>query len=169
MLPKLKLRYTKKFSEVEASFCATRRHVPTSLFEPQEQKRAAAIPSTSPPPPQGPEHNYSLSNSRSNPSIPSRPVVTAPQPLRALDRRPSGSAPTGRNRSPSSSTAFSDLAHQGGLFLLSCNSNGDELLFTREKTVEPTDRVSGQGRGEGRSWRAGKSSPAHSSRQKRGG
>ncbi|KAJ7630593.1 hypothetical protein FB45DRAFT_915968 [Roridomyces roridus] len=40
-------------------------------------------------------------------------AVTSPQPLRALERRPSGSAPSGRNRSPSSSTAFSDLAHQG--------------------------------------------------------
>ncbi len=43
-----------------------------------------------------------------------RPTVTSPQPLRAIDRRPSGSAP-GRNRSPSSGTAFSDLAHQGML------------------------------------------------------
>jgi hypothetical protein len=54
-----------------------------------------------------------MHNSKSNPSIPSRPTVTAPQPLRALDRRPSGSHHTTRNRSPSSSTAFSDLAHQG--------------------------------------------------------
>ncbi|RDB29694.1 Rho GTPase-activating protein 27 [Hypsizygus marmoreus] len=97
VLPKLKTKYTKKFSEVE------------------EQKRAAAMitpTSPLPTPSLGQEHHH-LSNSRSNPSIPSRPTVTAPQPLRALDRRPSGSGPPGRNRSPSSSTAFSDLAHQG--------------------------------------------------------
>ncbi|GJE85925.1 RhoGAP-domain-containing protein [Phanerochaete sordida] len=43
-----------------------------------------------------------------------KPVVTAPQPLRPLDRRPSThqNAPA-RNRSPSTSTALSDLAHQG--------------------------------------------------------
>ncbi|KAJ3502317.1 hypothetical protein NLJ89_g8943 [Agrocybe chaxingu] len=95
MLPKLKSRYAKKYSEVE------------------EQKRAAIAPplvSPQPSPSMNPEQ-YSH-NSKSNPSIPSRPTVTAPQPLRALDRRPSGSVP-GRNRSPSSSTAFSDLAHQG--------------------------------------------------------
>ncbi|GLB36502.1 putative GTPase-activator protein for Rho-like GTPases [Lyophyllum shimeji] len=97
MLPKLKSKYNKKFTEVE------------------EQKRAAAaIPPTSPTTPSlGLDQHHHLSNSRSNPSIPSRPTVTSPQPLRALDRRPSGSGPTGRNRSPSSSTAFSDLAHQG--------------------------------------------------------
>ncbi|OBZ79225.1 Protein LAS1 [Grifola frondosa] len=43
----------------------------------------------------------------------SRPVVTAPQPLRPLDRRPSTSAISARNRSPSSSTTLQDLAHQG--------------------------------------------------------
>ncbi|KAF9458728.1 hypothetical protein BDZ94DRAFT_1269896 [Collybia nuda] len=98
ILPRLRAKYSKKFAEVE------------------EQKRAAtAIPPTSPLPTTslGAEQHHQLSNSRSNPSMPSRPIVTSPQPLRALDRRPSGSGPTGRNRSPSSSTAFSDLAHQG--------------------------------------------------------
>ncbi|KAK7694250.1 hypothetical protein QCA50_001430 [Cerrena zonata] len=42
-----------------------------------------------------------------------RPVVTSPQPLRPLERRASGSAATTRNRSPSSSTTFHELAHQG--------------------------------------------------------
>lgn len=95
MLPKLKNRYTKKYSEVE------------------EQKRAAAsvpVISTLPSPALNPDQ---YTSNKSNSSIPSRPTVTSPQPLRALDRRPSGSVPTGRNRSPSSSTAFSDLAHQG--------------------------------------------------------
>jgi hypothetical protein len=113
ILPKLKSKYIKKFSEVEV------RQLPCFRFlcreVTQEQKKAASIisPTTPLPTPSvGSEHH--LSNSRSNPSIPSRPTVTAPQPLRALDRRPSGSGLTGRNRSPtSSSTAFSDLAHQG--------------------------------------------------------
>ncbi|KAG6837886.1 hypothetical protein H0H93_013039 [Arthromyces matolae] len=99
VLPKLKSKYGKKFTEVE------------------EQKRVATT-STSPPPPhpsppQGSDQYHHLSNSKSNPSIPSKPTVTGPQPLRALDRRPSGSGAPPRNRSPSSSTAFSDLAHQG--------------------------------------------------------
>ncbi|KAF9056472.1 hypothetical protein BJ165DRAFT_1522378 [Panaeolus papilionaceus] len=92
MLPKLKSRYAKKYSEVE------------------EQKRTTAnVMPTSPP------LTTSHSDHGSKPSIsnPSRPTVTAPQPLRAIDRRPSTSGPTGRNRSPSSSGAFSDLAHQG--------------------------------------------------------
>ncbi|KAF8912956.1 hypothetical protein CPB84DRAFT_1820455 [Gymnopilus junonius] len=92
MLPKLKSRYAKKYSEVE------------------EQKRAAL---TTPPIASLTSPTSNSEHSKSNPSIPSRPTVTAPQPLRALDRRPSGSVPSGRNRSPSSSTAFSDLAHQG--------------------------------------------------------
>jgi hypothetical protein len=67
-------------------------------------------PTPHPPHDQGSDQN----SVRSGSSNPSRPTVTAPQPLRALDRRPSSSAPGGRNRSPSSSsTAFSDLAHQG--------------------------------------------------------
>ncbi|KAG6885717.1 hypothetical protein C0993_010890 [Termitomyces sp. T159_Od127] len=97
VLPKLKSKYVKKFIEME------------------EQKRAATTIGTAPltsPSPTGEQYHH-LSNSKSNPSIPSRPTVTGPQPLRALDRRPSGSGPPARNRSPSSSTAFSDFAHQG--------------------------------------------------------
>ncbi|KAF5384703.1 hypothetical protein D9757_006266 [Collybiopsis confluens] len=89
-LPKLKSRYSKKFAEVEES-----------------KRAAAAIPPTSPIMPTSDYQGLSKSPSSS------RPTVTAPQPLRALDRRPSGSAPSGRNRSPSSNTAFSDLAQQG--------------------------------------------------------
>ncbi|KAG6827483.1 hypothetical protein H0H92_011586 [Tricholoma furcatifolium] len=99
ILPKLKSKYGKKFAEVE------------------EQKRAATVSPTpqmpSPALGSGSEQYHHLSNSRSNPSIPTRPAVTGPQPLRALDRRPSGSGPPPRNRSPSSSTPFSDFAHQG--------------------------------------------------------
>ncbi|KAJ4499121.1 hypothetical protein C8R41DRAFT_85507 [Lentinula lateritia] len=88
-LPKLKSRYTKKFAEVE------------------ESKRAAANPPTSPTIPTG---DYQVLSKSPGPT---RPTVTAPQPLRALDRRPSGSAPGARNRSPSSNTAFADLAQHG--------------------------------------------------------
>ncbi|KAG5352722.1 hypothetical protein C0989_000875 [Termitomyces sp. Mn162] len=98
MLPKLKSKYIKKFAEMEEQKRAATTILPT-----------ASLPSPSP----GGEQYHHLSNSKSNPSIPSRPTVTGPQPLRALDRRPSGSGPPTRNRSPSSSTAFSDLAHQG--------------------------------------------------------
>ncbi|KAF8225789.1 RhoGAP-domain-containing protein [Tricholoma matsutake] len=99
MLPKLKSKYSKKFTEVE-----------------EQKKIAATVSSTIPlptPSTSSDQQHHPLSNSRSNPSMPSRPTVTAPQPLRALDRRPSGSGLTGRNRSPTSSTAFSDLANQG--------------------------------------------------------
>ncbi|KIK71391.1 hypothetical protein GYMLUDRAFT_254611 [Collybiopsis luxurians FD-317 M1] len=89
-LPKLKSRYTKKFAEVEES-----------------KRAAAAAPPTSPTVPTADFQGLSKSSSMT------RPTVTSPQPLRALDRRPSGSAPSGRNRSPSSNTAFADLAQQG--------------------------------------------------------
>ncbi|KAI9445530.1 hypothetical protein H4582DRAFT_2109166 [Lactarius indigo] len=49
--------------------------------------------------------------SRSNPNLASKSQVASPQPLRPLDRKPSSGAP--RNRSPSTSTALSDLAQQG--------------------------------------------------------
>jgi hypothetical protein len=77
----------------------------------QEQKKA----SVSPPVPLQPiqsvpeQHGSNLKNNGSNPG---RPTVTSPQPLRALDRRPSASG-IPRNRSPSSSTPFSEFAHQG--------------------------------------------------------
>jgi hypothetical protein len=70
---------------------------------------AAAAPPLSPTP-------MTASGADPNPkaAVPGAPLrVTSPQPLRALERRPSGSAPSGRNRSPSSSTAFSDLAQHG--------------------------------------------------------
>ncbi|KAJ7693690.1 hypothetical protein B0H17DRAFT_1199797 [Mycena rosella] len=91
-LPKLKAKYARKFAEVEES-----------------KRAAAAAPPLSPTPvtASGGDHT----NKSAQPGVPIR--VTSPQPLRALDRRPSGSAPSGRNRSPSSSTAFSDLAQHG--------------------------------------------------------
>ena len=51
-------------------------------------------------------------SARSHPNLPSsKTSVASPQPLRPLDRKPSSGGP--RNRSPSSSTAFSDLAQHG--------------------------------------------------------
>ncbi|KAJ8081909.1 hypothetical protein PM082_007755 [Marasmius tenuissimus] len=89
-LPRLKQRYNRKYQEVE------------------EIKRAAAAP-ISPPPTATTHPDYQgLRDAQ-----PSRPTVTSPQPLRALDRRPSGSAPGVRNRSPSSGHAFSEFAKEG--------------------------------------------------------
>ncbi|KAI0963113.1 hypothetical protein AcW1_000286 [Taiwanofungus camphoratus] len=92
-LPKLKRSYLKKCQETE------------------DFKAAAAIPLTSPTFP--PEHQYSAPAPKPNPNVSNRPIVTAPQPLRPLDRRPSTSAASARARSPSTSTALQDLAHQG--------------------------------------------------------
>ncbi|KAJ7042609.1 hypothetical protein C8F04DRAFT_83781 [Mycena alexandri] len=90
-LPKLKAKYAKKFAEVEDS-----------------KRAAAAAPPLSP----APMTASGAADPKS--AAPNAPIrVTSPQPLRALERRPSGSAPSARNRSPSSSTAFSDLAHHG--------------------------------------------------------
>ncbi|KDQ54847.1 hypothetical protein JAAARDRAFT_181517 [Jaapia argillacea MUCL 33604] len=85
-LPRLKRNYLRKCQEVD------------------EHKAAAAAAQT----PSSSTASFQTDNSQA----PLKPVVTAPQPLRPLDRRPSVTAPT-RNRSPSSSTALSDLAHQG--------------------------------------------------------
>ncbi|KAJ6574742.1 hypothetical protein B0H19DRAFT_1208325 [Mycena capillaripes] len=90
-LPKLKAKYAKKFADVE------------------ESKRAAAAA-----PPLSPNAVTASASDHHKSAVPNAPLrVTSPQPLRALERRPSGSAPSGRNRSPSSSTAFSDLAQHG--------------------------------------------------------
>ncbi|KAI0735515.1 hypothetical protein C8Q76DRAFT_611686 [Earliella scabrosa] len=98
VLPRLKRTYLKKCQEAE------------------EYKSAAAAAAnanaTSPTSPQ--ETVNPLHKPHSNGANGTRPVVTGPQPLRPLDRRPSQSAH--RNRSPSASatsTALQDLAHQG--------------------------------------------------------
>ncbi|KAL0573648.1 hypothetical protein V5O48_008320, partial [Marasmius crinis-equi] len=106
-LPKLRQRYNRKFQEVEVCFDSLC-DISAGLIQIKENKRAAAAP-TSPPPTSTTHPDYSGLRD----SHPSRPTVTSPQPLRALDRRPSGSAPGGRNRSPSSGTAFSDFAKEG--------------------------------------------------------
>ncbi|KAJ7101010.1 hypothetical protein C8R43DRAFT_245108 [Mycena crocata] len=110
-LPKLKAKYAKKFAEVEVIIglpCLPQR----DQHPEQESKRmAAAAPPLSPTPVIASGGGDLHVPKTSTPGAPIR--VTSPQPLRALERRPSGSAPSGRNRSPSSSTAFSDLAHHG--------------------------------------------------------
>ncbi|TFK57655.1 RhoGAP-domain-containing protein [Heliocybe sulcata] len=89
-VPKLKRNYLKKCQDVE------------------DYKLAASSPSQhSSSQSDGPPMKYPLSPT-------SKSLVTAPQPLRPVERRPSGGpGGTGRNRSPSSSTALQDLAHQG--------------------------------------------------------
>ncbi|EGO28450.1 hypothetical protein SERLADRAFT_445900 [Serpula lacrymans var. lacrymans S7.9] len=103
-LPKLKRTYLKKCQEVEdhkatvtsntAPITSSHHHTPS--YTPYLEQSSNAF-----------------SNSRSNPSLPTKPVVTTPHPLRPLDRRPSGSMPSGRSRSPSTSTAFSEFAQHG--------------------------------------------------------
>ncbi|TCD68833.1 hypothetical protein EIP91_009700 [Steccherinum ochraceum] len=92
--PKLKRAYLKKSQDVE------------------DLKTAAAqLPPLSPSATM--ENHHPFSNVKTNNPPPSRPIVTAPQPLRPLERRASGTIPVTRNRSPSSSSALQDLAHQG--------------------------------------------------------
>lgn len=102
ILPKLKRTYLRKCQEVEdhkaAAAAQTHTHRPEHSYQ-------------QPYPPE--QYNAPLTNSRSNPSLPTKPVVTSPHPLRPLDRRPSGSMPSTRSRSPSTNTAFSDLASHG--------------------------------------------------------
>ncbi|KIJ21430.1 hypothetical protein PAXINDRAFT_164934 [Paxillus involutus ATCC 200175] len=100
-LPKLKRTYLKKCQEVEDHKAAAASTAPTPSQATSNTPYAEPI-------------GTSMTNSRSNPSLPSRPVVTAPQPLRPLDRRPSGTTHMARNRSPSTSgTTFSDFAQHG--------------------------------------------------------
>ncbi|KAI0317997.1 hypothetical protein OF83DRAFT_1171488 [Amylostereum chailletii] len=116
-LPKLKRAYLRKCQEVE------------------DHRAASAV---SPVAGQAPVYgdNAPMNNSRSNPNLPSRPTVTAPQPLRPMERRPSGSAPN-RNRSPPTSTSFSDLAHQGKRQL-------NQLMTFLDKGASVKDGVGGR-------------------------
>jgi hypothetical protein len=104
-LPKLKRTYLRKCQDVEDHKAAVQAQTPHPRQEGGQQPQSHS-----------PEHyNAPLTNSKSNPSLPTKPVVTSPHPLRPLDRRPSGSMPTTRNRSPSANTPFSDLASHGKL------------------------------------------------------
>lgn len=94
ILPKLKGRYLKKFTEVEDQKKAAISWVPLQSTQSIPEQQG------------GNPKSYGLNLGR--------PTVTSPQPLRALDRRPSSGPIPARNRSPSSSTGpFSDFAHQG--------------------------------------------------------
>ncbi|KAI9572604.1 hypothetical protein HD554DRAFT_2202498 [Boletus coccyginus] len=112
-LPKLKRTYLKKCQEVEVE-CSG----PASLASLTHTQDYKLTPASTPQPPSnatsGEPGVASMPNSRSNPVLPSRPVVAAPQPLRPIDRRPSGTTHVARNRSPSTSgTSFSDFAQHG--------------------------------------------------------
>ena len=100
-LPKLKRTYLCKCQDVEdhkaAAAAPNAHHAPKTDVAPLFPAEQLCNP---------------LTNSKSNPQVSRKLVVTSPQPLRPLDRRPSGS-PNARNRSPSTNTAFSDLAHRG--------------------------------------------------------
>ncbi|KAI0047664.1 RhoGAP-domain-containing protein [Auriscalpium vulgare] len=93
-LPKLKRTYLKKCQDVE------------------DYKQTVTSPVAAAPAPMF-QDTGAVPTSRSNPNLVTKPVVTAPQPLRALERRPSGSARTTRSRSPPTSSSLSDLAHHG--------------------------------------------------------
>lgn len=60
-------------------------------------------------------------------------MVTAPQPLRPLDRRPSGSVAPVRARSPSTSTALQDLAHQGTTLPLATLSRSLSIVIGKKQ------------------------------------
>lgn len=100
--------------------------VPTTLMfrrfghYPQDHRSAAVpLPSAVQVSPIFPESS-SVPGARSNPNLPSKSTqIVSPQPLRPLDRKPSSGGP--RNRSPSSSTAFSDLAQHGMDIVTHCN------------------------------------------------
>lgn len=93
-----------------------RLHVIHLVISPlQEYKSAAAAAASMPLPPTSPLDNVASSSKPLNPQNGgTRPLVTGPQPLRPLDRRPSQSVHRARSPSTSAtSTALQDLAHQG--------------------------------------------------------
>lgn len=105
-LPKLKRTYLRKCQDVEDHKAASA----------QTHSQSHNAPRPEGTPQSTLEHyNTPLTSTRTNPASQAKPVVTSPQPLRPLDRRPSGSMQSTRNRSPSSGTAFSDLASHGKL------------------------------------------------------
>ncbi|KAL0950641.1 hypothetical protein HGRIS_007429 [Hohenbuehelia grisea] len=122
-LPKLKTRYVKKFAEVNGPDNYHSRHPNSGSNNAGNNNNGASmrVPQTAPINPSSPYGSLHPSG-----SPPSKPTVTAPQPLRALDRRASGTTPSSRSRnrspaapgatrtrSPSVSGPFSDLAQQG--------------------------------------------------------
>ncbi|KZT65545.1 RhoGAP-domain-containing protein [Daedalea quercina L-15889] len=96
VLPRLKRTYLRKCQEAE------------------EYK--AAIQLNNQPPMSPSDGQFTTAGAKPNPGLSARPaIITAPQPLRPLDRRPSVGAVSNHARSPSTSTstALQDLAHQG--------------------------------------------------------
>ncbi|KAI0733987.1 RhoGAP-domain-containing protein [Fomitopsis betulina] len=98
VLPRLKRNYLRKCQEVE------------------EYKAAIQLNTQFPPSPTDGQTVTSPHSAKPNPGLGARPaIITAPQPLRPLDRRPSVGATSNHARSPSTttSTTLQDLAHQG--------------------------------------------------------
>ncbi|KAH9919137.1 uncharacterized protein B0H18DRAFT_882164 [Fomitopsis serialis] len=100
VLPRYKRNYLRKCQEAE------------------EYKAAITLNTQSPLSPN--EGHFALppqsAGGKPNPGLSARPaIITAPQPLRPLDRRPSVGGTSNHVRSPSTSTssALQDLAHQG--------------------------------------------------------
>ncbi|KAM6498376.1 hypothetical protein JOM56_006324 [Amanita muscaria] len=144
MLPKLKAKYSKRFLELE-----------------EQRKAAATVLPTSPLPSSSfsSEQSYTA---RSNPSASSRPTVPGSQPIRPLDRRPSGSIYSSRNRSPSGSMPFLDIAHQGKkqlnqlmVFLDKGGTAKDALGSARENNALKTARAKRDAEEADREYRKG--------------
>ncbi|KAF9807083.1 hypothetical protein IEO21_08394 [Rhodonia placenta] len=93
VLPRLKRNYLKRCQDVE-DYKAAAAAVPVPLMSPTISN----------------ESHGSHHVSKPITSIAARPVVTAPQPLRPLDRRPSLGAPATHARSPSAGTGLQDQA-----------------------------------------------------------
>lgn len=110
VLPKLKRSYIRKCQDVEVRHLPLFSAIVSELL--QDHKAAAAAAAAQAQAPRL-ENSVPLSTTRSNPAPgpPPRPIVTSPQPLRPLDRRPSVNST--RARSPSANGAFSDLAQHG--------------------------------------------------------
>ncbi|KAA1468463.1 RhoGAP-domain-containing protein [Dentipellis sp. KUC8613] len=116
-LPKLKRAYLRKCQEMEDYKSSPTVVSPTAGQQPSFQDPSVAY-----------------GTSKSNPL--GKPI-TSPQPLRPLERRASASAPSTRNRSPSTSGALSDLAHQGKRQL-------NQLMTFLDKTAAAKDGMGGR-------------------------
>ena len=120
--PKLKRTYMKKSQDVEVYFLINAYLVQLTHPLPQELRTAATTLAHSP----AVNNDGPSAVPKAASSFQSvRPTVTAPQPLKPLERRVSQSVQASRARSPSTSTALSDLAHQGtvNLFVFCCRLN----------------------------------------------
>ena len=154
VLPRLKRNYLRKCQEAEVRSTSTPASpADTEAF--QEYKAAIQLNSQSPISPTDGQAMTSPHSAKPNPGIGARPaIITAPQPLRPLDRRPSVGATSNHARSPSTSTSttLQDLAHQGALLFFGGSPKSD-VMSTRKEAAQPADDFSRQGREyEGLGW-----------------